>query len=218
VIPSLTSFFSGRYMADEAPSLQYASLLGLLALALIYFGYMILKKYPDNIIEIRKIVTEITAGYLPSHITLQRAHESDDLRYIEHCLNTMINEMSKQHQQQIEEEHHQTIVKSVGILVDKISRPLSVIRKSLGHLNIIAPMEEERADITRCQNELEHIHKEIQRLINSKELKNSRTNLEAITAELLENSLSEKPEPRSSPCNPEPDDLSPAINANLVAA
>lgn len=219
VMPALISFFSGHYMAGQKASLPYAALLGLLAISLIIPGYMILKKYPDNITQIRNFVTEITEGYLPNHVTLQRTYESDDLRYIEQSLNTMLDEMKKQQEYRVKAEHHRTVVESVSILIEKISRPLDIIRKSLIHLDVIALMEEEHADITRCQKELEHISKDIRRLMGSKEIKKDKSQLNTTDTSSSQGSLLENTADCSSiPCNPATVGFNSKPERSLVAA
>jgi len=181
VIPSLTSFFAGQYMAGETASVPYAALLGLLAISLVAAGYRVYKKYPDNIIALRNYVTELTEGYIPEHVTLHKTYESNDLLYIEQSFNTLIDEMKKRQELNIQVERHRTMVESVSILVEKISRPLEVIRRSLMHLDIIALMDDEHTQITRCLKEVEHIKKSISRIMSCKELKNRK---EILTPEI----------------------------------
>lgn len=171
VIPSLVSFLSGRYMAGEGASLPYAALLGLLTVALVAAGYRIYKKYPDNIVQLRALVTELTEGYIPEHVVLQRAYESNDLLYIEQRFNILIQEMKRRQQESIRQECRRTMIESVSILVGKLSRPLDVIRKNLMHLDVIAPMDEEHVNIARCLKEVAHIKKDIGKIMKSRELR-----------------------------------------------
>lgn len=171
VIPSMVSFFTGRYVAGETVSIPYAALLGLITVALVFAGYRIYKKYPDNIAELRHFVSGMVDGVIPDHLALMKTYESNDLLYIEQSLNAMIGEMKKKQEVLVKLERHRTLTESVSILVKKISRPLRVLRSCLMKLDIIAPMDEEHIEINRCLKEVEHIRKDIKTVMNSCEMK-----------------------------------------------
>ncbi|MFA7257569.1 MAG: hypothetical protein WC047_08355, partial [Kiritimatiellales bacterium] len=95
VIPSLSLFYIGASAVYYTGRLTFLIkfLIFVLTTAIAVTGFLILKKYPDNILKLRHYVTEIAQGTLPEKIVLADTHNSDDIKYIEENFNRILAEM-----------------------------------------------------------------------------------------------------------------------------
>lgn len=168
---ALTPYFPrGTY--SLAVKAAVAVLAGLIAAS----GYVILWKYPQNILKLREYLREIVAGNLPEKITL--LNSEDDIRAIENYLNSLLldlrrkveqleaqlhlsEEMKKaieaQQGELLEAERHRVMIQSLGAACHHIGQPSTVLRAHLHLLkrHVISPRE--LAGLEQCERAVDEI-------------------------------------------------------------
>jgi len=157
IIPAMAAFYLGRQGSDlDAVSPFMMPLLMLGALCCGYAGYRVLRKYPNNIMELRTYISDLARGKLPDSVVLSESIESDDLKYIEKSFSTLVLEMQKeiarakvqlanehklretverQQAQLLEMAHHQTMVDSVAVIYKRLGKPTEELHRKLHVLN-----------------------------------------------------------------------------------
>lgn len=177
VIPSLTLLYMGAIMWFEAEPLSFHVQISVFVLILIIAtsGFLILMKFPRNIIQLRAYIEEVAAGVIPDKICLLDTENSDDLRFIETGFNTILQEMrsqidltkrqlevektlqktiSRQQQNLLEAERHRAMVQSLGAACHHIGQPASILKMRLFLLKQIANSDDELTEIEECQKDL----------------------------------------------------------------
>ena len=169
VIPVLSFFYLGVRLHGEAGiHVDFSETIVFMCTLLAAFcGYRILRKYPKNIINLRRYVEEIAAGTLHQRIQLDQSSCSDDLMFIEQGFNTILAEManrlriieekyqtearlrkSLEEQQQIlvHAEQHRAMVQSIGAACHHLGQPATALRMHLfllkEHTHSVAEIEE----------------------------------------------------------------------------
>jgi hypothetical protein len=173
VIPALSLFYIGTVVGSGAGRFTFLTMLLIFVLtaAVAFPGFLILRKYPDNILKLRQYITEIATGTLPDKITLVDKKNSDDIRYIEDNFNSVLAEMRHriamaeeqlrveqtlketiEQQQQIllEAERHRVMIQTLGAACHHIGQPATVLQLRLGFLQKLATNEEEIKEIAGC--------------------------------------------------------------------
>jgi len=157
VIPALSLFYIGRSVNDGPFTFSYISIIFLLTLLVGFLGFVVLRKYPDNIVKLRQYITEVAQGTLPEKITLIDAQDSDDLRYIQETFNSVLKEMrhqidtiEKQQQTLLEAERHRVMIQTLGAACHHIGQPATVLQIRMEFLQKLATNEAEIREIAAC--------------------------------------------------------------------
>ena len=187
IIPSLSLFYLGTVVATNSRYFSVGTLLliGLLTTAVAAPGFVILRKYPKNIMKLRRYITDISKGTLPDKIELEDAQTSDDLQYIESHFNHVLEKMRQRiasaekqfetertlretvEQQQeilIEAERHRTMVQTIGAACHHIGQPAAVLQLRMDLLQNLASNEQEREEIEGCIKSVTQITDVLQQL------------------------------------------------------
>jgi len=157
VIPSLSMFYIGKTVNSGPLTHSGIASIFLLTILVGFLGFVVLRKFPENIMKIRQYITEVAEGALPEKISLIDAQDSDDLRYIEETFNRVLNEMrhqidtiKKQQQTLLEAERHRAMIQTLGAACHHICQPATVLQIRLGFLKELATKEDEVREITAC--------------------------------------------------------------------
>ncbi len=178
VIPSLALFYMGMIYDKNQLTFPVIALILALTIQVARLGYVVLRKYPDNIMKIRKYVTEIAEGTLPEKIALTDTMDSDDLRYIEENFNNVLVEMRRQiaaseellriehmlrktveNQQQtlLEAERHRVMIQTLGAACHHIGQPATVLQVRLSLLQKFTTDARELEEIEGCVESVQRI-------------------------------------------------------------
>jgi phosphoglycerate-specific signal transduction histidine kinase len=173
VIPALSLFYLGTTVEKDISQITALTLILIFVLttAIAIPGFIILQKYPNNILRLRKYITEIAEGTLPDKIELVDTRNSDDIRYIEDSFNCVLKEMrhriraaekqlqiekslnatiEKQQQILIEAERHRAMIQTLGATCHHIGQPATVLQLRLKLLQKLATDQEEIQEIDAC--------------------------------------------------------------------
>lgn len=188
VIPILSFFYLGaRLHGESGRSVDYSETIVFACTLLVAFcGYRILRKYPKNIINLRRYVEEIAAGSsLRQEIHLDQSECSDDLKFIEKGFNTILVELANrlkiieqkyqaearlrkalEEQQQIlmHAEQHRAMVQSIGAACHHLGQPATALRMHLFLLKEHAHSMEEIEEIEQSVNAVDLICDILRRL------------------------------------------------------
>ncbi|HEY5654182.1 MAG TPA: hypothetical protein VIR63_07445, partial [Pontiella sp.] len=85
VIPALATQYIFHLFQGEIGSVTFIiiAIITVLIIASATCGFLIIKKYPKSIEELRRYIEEVADGSLPDQINLANTNESDDLMFIE---------------------------------------------------------------------------------------------------------------------------------------
>ena len=177
IIPSLSLFYMGAMMCFQAEQLpRVAQALIFVSIIIIAAsGFLILLKFPKNIIKLRHYIEEVASGVLPDKIRLPDTRNSDDLKFIEHGFNAILQEMRHRMElteQKLDEEHalrervecqqkglltaerHRAMVQSLGAACHHIGQPATILRMRLNLIKQVAGSDNERVEIEECEKDL----------------------------------------------------------------
>lgn len=180
VIPALSLFYLGMSTFEQPVYLPFLIKALILAINVILVGggFLILRKYPDNILKLRQYITEIAKGMIPDKIVLADTKNSDDLRYIEENFNNILTELrnridtaekqlqTEQHlretieQQQkslLDAERHRVMIQTLGAACHHIGQPATVLQVRLEFLRNLATDKKEIAEIECCVAAIQQI-------------------------------------------------------------
>jgi len=187
VIPSL-SFVCITIKAVRNPnslSPWHLLLIFSLTIAIAFFGFMVLRKYPKNILELRHYITEIAQGTLPETIRLAHTQDSDDIRYIEDNFNCVLTEMrhrieitkeqlriehtlretiERQQETLIEAERQRVMIQTLGAACHRIGQPATVLQIQMDLLLNHVTDDKEIEEIRECAQEVHKISDILQQL------------------------------------------------------
>ena len=187
VIPSLSLFYLGTAVGSDANRFTLLTLLLIFVLttAVAVPGFLILRKYPDNILKLRQYITEIAKGTLPDKIELVDTQNSDDIRYIEDSFNRVLKEMrhrikvveeqlriehalrktiEQQQQTLMEAERHRAMIQTLGAACHHIGQPATVLQIRMEFLQKLATNENEIREIEACVKAVQSIANILHRL------------------------------------------------------
>lgn len=177
IIPSLSLFYMGAMMWFSAEQLPRAARAFIFVSTIIIAisGFLILLKFPKNIIKLRQYIEEIAVGVLPDKIRLLNTRNSDDLKFIEYGFNAILQEMRRRMEiaeQKLDVEHalretverqqldllkaerHRTMVQSLGAACHHIGQPATILKLRLHLIKQIAGSDDELAEIEECEKDL----------------------------------------------------------------
>jgi len=164
------------FWSDETHSIWTQILVGIFALLIGVGGYLILRKFPKNILRIRSYLRDIAAGELPERINL--LNSEDDISAIEKYMNMIVHElrgkvemlesqlttarrMQKTIEAQAKEiqdaERHRVMIESLGAACHYIGQPATVLRTYLDVLRKELVSNEIRQKISECYDAAEAI-------------------------------------------------------------
>ena len=171
IIPTLALFYVGMVLGRGYLTFFAAFIVFLLTAIVARLGYVVLRKYPDNIMKLRQYITEVAKGTLPEKIALVDTQNSDDLKYIEETFNQVLDEMRQQidtivkqyiiehtlrekieRQQQtlLEAERHRVMIQTLGAACHHIGQPATVLQLRLEFLEEIATDKKQIKEIKEC--------------------------------------------------------------------
>jgi methyl-accepting chemotaxis protein len=172
IIPSLSLFYLGTVVASNNPFPVLTLLLVCLLTATVaVLGFVILQKYPKNIMKLRQYIAEISKGTLPDKIELEDAQASDDLQYIEDHFNHVLEKMKqriaeteeqlvieqtlretieKQQVVLVEAERQRAIVQTIGATCHHIGQPAAVLQLRMDLLENLSSGKHECDEIAGC--------------------------------------------------------------------
>ncbi|MGE4490466.1 MAG: hypothetical protein AB7E95_13070 [Kiritimatiellales bacterium] len=180
VIPALSLFYIGMLVGSNASYLTFPTVvLVILSTVLVATpGFLILRKYPDNILKLKQYITDIARGTLPDKIQLVNTNSSDDIKYIEDSFNTVLEEMrhriqsaedqlkrehtlretiQQQQQTLLEAERHRAMIQTLGAACHHIGQPATVLQMRMDLLRNLATNKEEKEDIEGCVEAVQQI-------------------------------------------------------------
>jgi methyl-accepting chemotaxis protein len=178
VVPSLSMFYVGMTYDKGQLTFSVLALILVLTILVARLGYVILRKYPENIMRIRQYITEIAEGALPEKIALTDTMGSDDIKYIEQNFNDVLKEMrrqleatkeqlrtehmlretvEKQQQTLLEAERHRVMIQTLGAACHHIGQPATVLQVRLSLLQKTATNPRELEEIEGCVESVQRI-------------------------------------------------------------
>ena len=160
-------------------------ILSISTFALALSGYLVLQKYPRNILKLRNFILKMADGAIPEKINLLNTNESDDLRFIEFGFNTILSELKKQikiteeqlelekklriqiEQQQeklISAEKTRVMIQSLGAACHHIGQPTAILGMHLYLMKEHAESDDLRKEIDTCMEDLDIIGDVLEKL------------------------------------------------------
>lgn len=187
VIPALSLFYIGMSTFADTEYLPFSSKIVIFGLTLILAtsGFLILRKYPENILKLRQYITEIARNTLPEKIVLVNTESCDDLQYIENHFNLVLTEMrhrvedaeeqvrieqslretiEQQHQTLMEAERHRVLIQTLGAACHHIGQPAAILQMRMDLLQKLVTNENELEEIKGCIVAVERISDILQQL------------------------------------------------------
>jgi hypothetical protein len=190
IIPALSSFYIGRQGSElNALSPFMMPLLMLIAVYCGYVGYRVLRKYPNNIMELRTYISDLARGKLPESVVLSESIESDDLKYIEKSFSALVHEMQKeiarakiqlanehklretverQQAKMLEMDHQKTMVDSVSIIYKRLGKPTEGLHRKL---HVLSDQHSGQIEIEECINYVHDISKTLDMIRSAREFR-----------------------------------------------
>ncbi len=173
IIPALSLFYLGTTVRTDVSQVTALTLILIFVLTTVVAvpGFLILQKYPNNILKLRQYITEIAKGTLPEKIELVHTQSSDDIKYIENNFNLVLEAMrnrikqaeeqllleytlretvERQQQTLLEAERHRVMIQTLGAACHHIGQPATVLQIRLELLQKIATDEKEKKEIEAC--------------------------------------------------------------------
>jgi signal transduction histidine kinase len=148
----------------------------LLAGCLAFLGYLMLRRYPRNLVRLRGYLESITAGQIPEHVELESAE--DDIRAVERVMNTLLGQlrdqirsleeqlaaarrmqaaMQAQAEELMQAERQRVMIESVGAACHHIGQPATVLRVNLEFLRQERKSPADTARIVECEQAMDAI-------------------------------------------------------------
>lgn len=139
-------------------------------------GYLMLRKYPRNIVKLRGYLEQIVEGELPSRVRLD--DPEDDIGAIERYLNTVIDQLrakvrslekqlaisqrqqatiEAQARELVEAERQRAVIESLGAACHHIGQPATVLRVSLDRLRKAPDGPQATEELQRCNDAIDAI-------------------------------------------------------------
>ncbi len=187
IIPLLVTAMMALFIYIPGTSFSIGGQIGIMlfTMMLALCGFLVIRKYPENIIRLRHYIADAAEGALPDKVELLDAKGSDDIRFIEDGFNTVLAEMRNkvalvekqlrvekrlrktielQHQNLILAEQHRTMIHSLGAACHHIGQPATVLGMHLYLMKEHAESDEARAEIDECMKDLELIGTVLEKL------------------------------------------------------
>lgn len=187
VIPVLSFFYLGvRLHSGDGSSFDVSETIVFACTLLAAFcGYCILRKYPKNIINLRRYIEQVASGTLRQEIHLDQSNCSDDLKFIEQGFNAILGEMAnrlriidqkyqtearlrkaleEQQQMLVHAEQHRAMIQSIGAACHHLGQPATALRMHLFLLKEQAKSMEEMESIEQSIADVDAICDILKRL------------------------------------------------------
>ena len=187
IVPALSFFYLGSMLRVQTGGLPLIAEIIVFCCTVVVAvaGYMVLRKYPKNIIKLRQYITQVAEGERIESISLDEAGCSDDLKYIENGLNTILEEMNNrfklieekwqcesglrkelvQHPQTLlKAEQHRVMIQSLGAACHHLGQPATSLKMRLYLMQERAQTIEEVDEIKQSIKEVESISGVLKRL------------------------------------------------------
>ena len=180
VIPALSLFYIGTVIGRDSEqfTLYTKIIIFTLTASTAVSGYLILRKYPENILKLRRYVSEIVQGTLPDRVDLIDSRGSDDIRFIENSFNSILEEMRNrikvaeeklriEHQlkgtieqrQQVllNAERNRVMIQSLGAACHHLDQPITTLKMHLYIMRGLVTTSEELEANKDCTKTIEEI-------------------------------------------------------------
>lgn len=152
VMPLLcvTFVFWSQVYAPEAYPAWMEAMAGAAALAFGWWGYTLLRRYPRNIVHLRRYLEDIATGNLPDSVKLE--DPEDDIEAIQRVMNTVVAQMRQrvraleeqlrmsermqgtirlQSEELVAAERQRVMIESLAAACHHIGQPATVLRVQL---------------------------------------------------------------------------------------
>lgn len=150
---------------------------------LAFLGYLMIRRYPRNIVKLRGYLESIAAGELPERVELE--DPEDDIGAVERYMNTLIDQLrarvkrleeqlaaSRKMQQTIkvqaeelvQAERQRVMIESVGAACHHIGQPATVLRVYLNFLRREVSTPESAEKIVQCEDAIDSIAEVLEKL------------------------------------------------------
>ncbi|WP_372798424.1 hypothetical protein, partial [Pontiella sp.] len=186
-VPSLAFFYLGATLYGTQNNTPVATIVVVFVCTVVtaVSGYLVVRKYPKNIVKLREYITQVAAGALPERISIGETETSDDLKYIEFGFNTIVCEMAgrlkiieekykiesglrkalEERQQTIlQAERHRAMIQSLGAACHHLGQPATTLRMRLFILKERAQTLDEMREIEKSIKEVDAISEVLRRL------------------------------------------------------
>ncbi len=198
VIPAMTLVYASAmlWLEPDLMNRHIQMIIYCSILAQATAGFLLILKFPRNIIRLRQCITEVASGTLPEQVRLLNTRSSDDLQFIEQGLNLIIQEMKQQvavaqqkekkeralretiERQQdriVKDAQRRAMVQSIGAACHHIGQPMTIMGMRLHLIKMMDHIpEEERAQIVECEKLLYEIMNILEKMRRVEEFKTER--------------------------------------------
>ena len=117
------------------------------SLLFILLGYALLIKYPVSIVRLRRYLSTLAAGGIPTEVTL--TEDEDDLAAVQRHMERIVklaedrvHMLERRHTVELEAERQRVMVESMGAMCHHLGQPSAVLGMCLFRLNNQPPPEE----------------------------------------------------------------------------
>lgn len=180
IIPLLSTTYMGLIMQGqiEPPPPYLLGVILSLVMMMAVTGFLIFLKFPKNIIKLRSYITHVAEGVFPQNVCLFDSSSSNDLKFIENGLNSVIqqmqdrideaelqNQLERQLREKIElqqnnliqAEKHRAMVQSLSAACHHIGEPTMALGLRLHIIKRMDLSPEEQKHVDECDKSLESI-------------------------------------------------------------
>lgn len=176
-------FWSRMYAPDACPAWLEA-FAGAAALAFGAAGYALLRRYPRNIVHLRRYLQEMAEGHLPDTVTLE--DPEDDIEAVQRYMNTVVAQMRErvvelQEQLNLSErmqgtirlqaeelmaaERQRVMIESLAAACHHIGQPATVLRVQLELMRQATSDRPDAKDVfTRCERAVDELAEVLEKL------------------------------------------------------
>jgi methyl-accepting chemotaxis protein len=178
IIPLLCFVFIAfnQQWADRDAPLWPPLIVTAIAFFLAVLGFLMLRRYPRNIVRLRNYLEQIAAGDFPDQIRLE--DPEDDLNAIEQTMNMVVrqlrgrvqaleveldrvrrlqNTIEAQARALVDAERHRIMIESLGAACHHIGQPATVLRIHLNMLKKHAASAPDADGFERCEKAVDDI-------------------------------------------------------------
>lgn len=143
--------------------------LGVVVLLLVALGYILLARYPVNILRLRAYLRSLTQNRLPEHIAL--TEDEDDIAAIRGYLEQIVHQaeerlrlLEEKQEAALQEERRRIMMESIGALCHHVGQPAAVLGMCLHRLAESKVNDERHAIVVDCQRAFDDIADTLDRL------------------------------------------------------
>ncbi|OGV62299.1 MAG: hypothetical protein A2498_00120 [Lentisphaerae bacterium RIFOXYC12_FULL_60_16] len=139
--------------------------------ALVTLGFVMLLRYPINVIRLRRFLESLAAGNLPDPATIALIRTEDDMAAIEDCMVDILRQTTNrvqmiQHQADIliQAETHRAMIASLGAACHHLGQPVTVITMCLDLIDRQEHPAEIRALVEQAKTSVHELGAILERL------------------------------------------------------